>query len=155
MVGLVRISQRCCLCGGWCPRRYKSLLQWCATIGALTREKFLVGEKMSEPTLVDVFGAGAVQDANTVTIQKSALASFGLTAQAQNTAESLLVALILQASQNLTEANRALDAATRNVTVTYAGQDLVNQSPNYYRRDLWTVLAYASTSIVTVDPDNY
>ena len=42
---------------------------------------------MPEPTLTQVFGANATQSAANITIAKSDLATVGLTASANNTAE--------------------------------------------------------------------
>ncbi|KPQ34612.1 MAG: hypothetical protein HLUCCA11_13950 [Phormidesmis priestleyi Ana] len=58
---------------------------------------------MAEPTLTEVFGAGAIQDATTLTITKADLVSVGLTASASNTAESLLAAIVLKARDFLTD----------------------------------------------------
>lgn len=49
---------------------------------------------MAEPTLSAVFGAGALQDIGTITIQKSALVTKGLIASADNKAEQILAALV-------------------------------------------------------------
>jgi hypothetical protein len=59
---------------------------------------------MAEPTITEVFGAGATQTASTITIQKAALEVTGLTPSASNTAESLLVAIVLQAQTALPQA---------------------------------------------------
>ncbi|MBE9213712.1 hypothetical protein IQ247_13730 [Plectonema cf. radiosum LEGE 06105] len=58
---------------------------------------------MAEPTLQDVFGANAIQDEFTLTITKADLT--GLTATANNTAESLLVGLLLKARSYLNQTN--------------------------------------------------
>ncbi|MFM6252850.1 MAG: hypothetical protein ACKPEQ_27520, partial [Dolichospermum sp.] len=58
---------------------------------------------MPEPTLTEVFGAGATQTATTLTISKSALATVGLTASSDNSAEAILAAILLIAKINLTE----------------------------------------------------
>lgn len=58
---------------------------------------------MAEPTIIDIFGAGATQSATTITINKADLASVGLTASASNTAESLLAAIVLNAKSALTQ----------------------------------------------------
>ena len=47
-------------------------------------------------TLTDLFGSGATQNATSLTIQKSDLV--GLTPSSSNTAESLLVAILVKAS---------------------------------------------------------
>jgi hypothetical protein len=58
---------------------------------------------MAEPTLIEVFGAGATQTATTITILKSDLT--GLTASANNTAEGIFSAIVKKASNNLTSTN--------------------------------------------------
>ncbi|MFM6726857.1 MAG: hypothetical protein ACKPJF_20875 [Dolichospermum sp.] len=58
---------------------------------------------MSEPTLTEVFGTGATQTTTTITISKSALATVGLTASSDNSAEAILAAILLIAKINLTE----------------------------------------------------
>jgi len=64
---------------------------------------------MAEPTLENVFGIGATQDATTLTIQKTALATVGLTASSANTAESLLAAILKIAANTLTPTNQLLN----------------------------------------------
>lgn len=54
---------------------------------------------MAEPTLIDVFGAGASQTATTVTIAK---ADLDITASASNKAEGLLAAVVKKAQTALT-----------------------------------------------------
>ncbi len=58
---------------------------------------------MAEPTLVEVFGTGATQDATTITIQKSSLPR--LTPSATNKAEALLIGIVLQAQSSLSQTN--------------------------------------------------
>lgn len=110
---------------------------------------------MAEPTLADVFGTGATQDINTITIQKSALATVGLTASADNRAEALLTAIILTAQNTLTETNRSQDLTNRHLSITYSGQDLVEQNSTMFLRDAFTILLYKSTTRSDIDPDNY
>ncbi|MFM6312633.1 MAG: hypothetical protein ACKPGB_31080, partial [Dolichospermum sp.] len=64
---------------------------------------------MPEPTLTEVFGAGATQTATTITISKEALTTVGLTATTTNSAESLLAAILLIAKNNLTETKYELN----------------------------------------------
>lgn len=64
---------------------------------------------MPEPTLENVFGPGATQEADTLTISKSALAAVGLTPQAVNNAEGLLAAILRVAANTLTTANQQLN----------------------------------------------
>ncbi len=110
---------------------------------------------MPEPTLTEVFGGGATQTQTTITISKADLAAVGLTASASNRAESLLVAMLMLASNALTEIARSQDTVNRHVTVQYGGQDLIEQSGTNYRRDVYSVLAYKQTALQTVDPDDY
>ena len=58
---------------------------------------------MAEPTFESVFGASAVQDLSSITIAKSDLP--GLTASASNTAESLLVGILLKVQTALSQTN--------------------------------------------------
>ena len=60
---------------------------------------------MPEPTLAQLFGDNATQDATTITIVKADLASTGLTPDAANKAESLLLAIFLKAKTTLTPEN--------------------------------------------------
>lgn len=102
---------------------------------------------MPEPTLIETFGAGAVQDATTLTIAKAPMNEFGLVASSTNRGEALFAGTVCVAAKNLTEANRALDRVNRNVTVTPAGYDVVEDPPGsgqYYRRDIFTVILYKS-----------
>lgn len=113
---------------------------------------------MAEPTLIETFGAGAAQTSSALTIQKAPMNEFGLTAGAANTAESLFAGTVAVASKNLTEANRALDRVNRNVTVTPAGFDVVEDPPgsgNYFRRDIYTVILYKSEPATALALDNY
>ena len=110
---------------------------------------------MSEPTLTEVFGANATQTSTTITISKADLASVGLVAASNNTAESLLVAILLKAESVLSEPNRSLDATNRNVTVNYGGQDLVETNNAYYRRDAYSVLMYKTTTLAAIVPGDY
>lgn len=108
---------------------------------------------MAEPTLVDVFGTGATQDATTLTITKASLN--GLTASATNSAESLLVAILLKAQVLLTETNRSTDFPNRNVTIVNSTPQIVVQNSTNYRRDNITMSLYRLDQNGVLDPDNY
>jgi hypothetical protein len=58
-----------------------------------------------EPTIAEVFGSLATQTEDDLIIKKSDLAAYGLTPSSSNTAESLLVAIFLQARGTLTQEN--------------------------------------------------
>jgi hypothetical protein len=112
---------------------------------------------MAEPTLVQVFGAGAAQTATTITINKSDLAAVGLTAIASNTAESLLAAIILNAKAYLTQAN--FDANTdQSITILPGFNSIVQRSDgtgNFteYRQFQYQVNAHKLDNSA-LDPDD-
>lgn len=110
---------------------------------------------MTAASLSDVFGPNALQDNGQLFVRKDALALKGLTIATNNNPEALLVAIILTAADKLTEISRSTDLVNRNVTVNYAGQDLVSQSGITYRRDAFSVLLYKQTNLIAVDPDDY
>ena len=113
---------------------------------------------MPEPSLIETFGTGATQNSTTLTIAKAPMAEFGLTAVVENKAEALFAGTVCVAAKNLTEANRALDRVNRNVTVTPAGFDVVEDPPGsgqYFRRDIFTVILYKSELATPLDLDNY
>ena len=109
---------------------------------------------MAEPTLEQVFGTGAIQDGSTLTIQKSALATVGLTASATNTAESLLAAMVKYAANALTAQNQLLNA-DQHVAVQAANSS-VYQSPYGTRLRHNVLLSFDDPfSNPGVTPDNY
>lgn len=109
---------------------------------------------MAKPTLVEVFGTGTTQDTNTITIQKSALSTVGLTPSANNTAESILVALVKIGAITLTQTNYDANpdqsvVITKNLdSIGYRGDNAYIQTPYEIR---FSKLA-PSTEI---DPDDY
>lgn len=76
---------------------------------------------MAEPTLTDVFGAGATQTATTITLLKSDLP---MTAAAVNRGEQILAAIAKKASTVLTSATFDLDI-DRNVSIEPGFDSLV------------------------------
>jgi hypothetical protein len=110
---------------------------------------------MAEPTLVQVFGAGATQDATTLTILKSDLASVGLTASASNTAESLLVALILKAAAYLNDTTQTTNADVQ-VTIADSGfPQIVIRNSTTYRQITYNLNLQKIDTGFTLDPDDY
>jgi hypothetical protein len=108
---------------------------------------------MAEPTLQQVFGSNAVQDATTLTISKADLT--GLTASANNTAESLLVALILKAETYLNDTNQA-NNIDQSVSITTATTpSFTNRNNVVYIRDSITVEIDKIAPTLTIDPDDY
>jgi len=109
---------------------------------------------MPEPTLTDVFGSSAVQDATTITITKADFAAVGLTASATNTAESIFAAIIKRLVNNLTVEQQLLNP-DQSVSLQIANPTIY-QSPHGDR--------YRQTVIVAFDnphtdpgiiPDDY
>ena len=82
---------------------------------------------MAEPTLTDVFGAGATQTSDSITLTKSDFAAVGLTAASSNTAESLLAAIVLFAKTKL--ANETFnDNVDQSVTITPGFNSIVTKT---------------------------
>lgn len=112
---------------------------------------------MAEPTLTQVFGAGAAQTATTITITKADLTVTGLTASASNTAESLLAAIVLKAQGYLTDAN--FDAnIDQSITITPGFNSIVTRpvaggSTAEYRQFQYSVNAHKLDNLA-LDPDD-
>ncbi len=112
---------------------------------------------MAEPTLVQVFGAGATQSATTITILKADLAAVGLTASASNSAESLLGAIVLNAKTYLTQAN--FDANINQSITILPGFNSIVQRPDgasgfvEYRQFQWNFNAHKLDN-AALDPDD-
>ncbi|MEM6436176.1 MAG: hypothetical protein AAF773_20340 [Cyanobacteria bacterium P01_D01_bin.115] len=113
---------------------------------------------MAEPTIPAVFGAGATQDGTTLTINKADLVAVGLTADASNTAESLLTAIILLAKSALTEDgfNTNLD---QSLTVADGFSSIVQRDDGTgtfvnYRQSQLTVSLHTADSF-SLDPDDF
>ncbi|MCC5629082.1 hypothetical protein LC613_13760 [Nostoc sphaeroides CHAB 2801] len=110
---------------------------------------------MAEPTLVQVFGAGATQDASTLTIQKSALADKGLTISASNTAESLLAAIVLLTSSYLNETSQATNTDIQ-ITIADSGYpQIITRNSIQYRQTTYNVNFQKVDDSTTLDPDNF
>ncbi|WP_375514430.1 hypothetical protein [uncultured Nostoc sp.] len=109
---------------------------------------------MAEPTLTDIFGTGATQDATSITIQKSSLPR--LTASANNTSESLLTAILLKAQVSLSQTS--FDAnINQSIYVSAGFSSFTTRGVNndFYRVDqLIFNLAKVDTGSI-IDPDDY
>lgn len=106
---------------------------------------------MAEPTLQSVFGNNAAQTATTLTINKNDLVEFGLIPDASNTAESLMMALIMYASRSINEAQRISDQANRQVAIDPVPPDIFDDGVNMYLRKLWSVVVYVPFSEPDLD----
>ncbi|MBD2495006.1 hypothetical protein [Nostoc sp. FACHB-280] len=110
---------------------------------------------MAEPTLTNVFGTGATQDASTLTISKSALATVGLTASGSNSAESLFVAIILLAQSYLNDTNQA-NNINQSVSISTASTpSFVSRDNTTYIRDSIAIEIDKLAPTLTIDPDDY
>lgn len=111
-------------------------------------------------TLENVFGAGTTQDATHLHIPKANFAQYGLSPDANDNAQALFACIVRMASIWLTEARRADDRAIQPVTVTYSGQDALEDitgSGDYVNRKVFTVILYRSItfpefSVQFIDP---
>jgi hypothetical protein len=110
---------------------------------------------MAEPTLTQVFGAGATQTATELVISKADLT--GLTATANNSAESLFVAILLKAKEYLTTINydANIDQSITVVTPDFNAQSLVTRNNTQYRQYSETVNLYKVDSSSAIDPDDF
>jgi hypothetical protein len=116
-------------------------------------------KNMAEPTLQQVFGSGATQDATTLTILKSDLQTVGLTLTVDTAAEKLITAILKLAAMTLTSTNRDSNidqSVLVDVDNSPAFATRVNGNTNmtYIRSTITVELdkAYSSTGI---NPDDY
>lgn len=111
---------------------------------------------MAEPLLTEIFGVGATQDASTLTIDKADLLAIGLTANATNTAESLLTAIVALAQTYLTQTN--FDAnLDQSIYIEKGFSSFTNRGENndQYRLDQLTINLAKVDIGSTLDPDDY
>ncbi|BBD68650.1 hypothetical protein NIES4072_40280 [Nostoc commune NIES-4072] len=109
---------------------------------------------MAEPTLADIFGSNATQTATTITIAKADLPR--LTANANNTAESLLTGILLKAQTSLTQTNFDSNI-NQSIYVNSGFSSFTTRGTNNdaYRVDQ-LIINFAKLDISsTIDPDDY
>ena len=109
---------------------------------------------MAEPTLQQVFGANASQNATTLTISKADLSSIGLTSNATNTSESLWVAILLQAASYLTETNQQ-NNADQSISIVESFDSLVTRNNQTYRQKTYSVNLQRIDTGSTINPNDY
>lgn len=111
---------------------------------------------MAEPTLAAVFGANATQTSTDLVIKKSDLTGVGLTPSANNTAESLLLALNLKAQEALTEAARETNI-DQSVALTDGFSPSITTRNNavYLRNTISIEVDKELTGADVIDPDDY
>ncbi|MFM6724762.1 MAG: hypothetical protein ACKPJF_09995 [Dolichospermum sp.] len=110
---------------------------------------------MPQPTLTEVFGSGATQTATTFTISKSALATVGLTATQDNSAESLLAAILLIAKINLTETKFESNIDQSIVIDNGFKSTTIRGNNTQYLTDQLTVTLAKVDPLSPLDPDDY
>ena len=112
--------------------------------------------QMAEPTIQQLFGATATQDATSLTIQKSDL--IGLTASATNTAESLLAGLVARWAAKQNVANQAANPE-QNITAvpgfdSIAYRTIGGTSTAFYQKVINITLQSVNRS-EPIDPNAY
>lgn len=112
---------------------------------------------MAEPTLTQIFGAGAAQTATVLTIAKADLAAVGLTASNTNTAESLFVALLLLAKASITPATLEtnFDQSVSVAEADFNFQTLVTRNNQTYRQSTYSINLQKLDQGSIIDPDDY
>lgn len=112
---------------------------------------------MPEPSLTDIFGANALQTGTSLTIDKEDLITVGLIPSATNTAESLLVAILLKAKMVLTaedlEANP--DQSVVIAPADFNFQTLVQRNNITYRQATYSINLQKPDAGATVNPNDY
>lgn len=107
---------------------------------------------MSEPTLAQVFGANATQNATSITIQKADLT--GLIAAADNRAESLATAILVNMKGHLTTANQETNP-DQSITVVEAYESFAYRNNKTYNNKSLTVNFQAESTNTAIDPMAY
>lgn len=111
---------------------------------------------MAEPTLIEVFGANASQTSTDLVIKKSDLVVTGLTPSATNTAESLLIAIVLKMKATLTDAARDTNV-DQSIAVTDGFSPSITTRNNavYLRNTISVEVDKVLTGADVIDPDDY
>ncbi|HYX18766.1 MAG TPA: hypothetical protein VE944_31240 [Nostoc sp.] len=111
---------------------------------------------MAEPTLLEVFGANATQTSTDLVIKKSDLVAVGFTPSANNTAESLIIAIVLKFKSVLTDAARDTNI-DQSVTVTDGFSPSITTRNNaiYLRNTISVEVDKILTGADVIDPDDY
>lgn len=110
---------------------------------------------MAEPTLTEVFGAGATQTATTITILK---ADLDITASATNKAEGLAAAIFKKMSGNLTKT--AFDGdADRSVYIEPSyetiGSRTIGTTTSQLLQSFWSIVFAKPQATAGITPNDY
>ncbi len=109
---------------------------------------------MAEPQITDIFGPNAQQTATTLTISKADLATVGLTATATNSAESLLVAILLLAQKYLNDNNQAINPDIQ-ITIAQSFDTLVTRNNANYRQRSYSINMQKPDTSAAINPNDY
>jgi uncharacterized protein (DUF697 family) len=109
---------------------------------------------MAEPQLTEVFGSGATQTADTLVIRKADLATVGLTAAATNTAQGLVVAIVLLAQKYLNDEKQATNPDIQ-VTIAQSFDSLVTRNNTTYRQRSYSVEMQKVDTSAAINPNDY
>ncbi len=109
---------------------------------------------MAEPQLTDVFGPGATQTTTTFSIAKADLAAVGLSASATNSAESLVVAILLLAQKYLNDDNQAINPDIQ-VTIAQSFDSLVTRNNTTYRQRSYSIEMQKVDTSAAINPNDY
>ncbi|MGB6302090.1 MAG: hypothetical protein WBF90_38780 [Rivularia sp. (in: cyanobacteria)] len=109
---------------------------------------------MAEPTFESIFGANALQDLGSITIAKADLPE--LTADANNTGESLVVAMLLKIQSGLSQENFDTNL-DQSIYVDNGFPNFAFRGPDndQYRVDQLTVNFAKPDTGSAIDPDDY
>ena len=110
---------------------------------------------VAEPTLQDIFGAGATQTATTITILKSNLA---MAATATNRGDQIFAAVMKRAAENLTAASFTADP-DRSINVAAGFDSLIYRTVNNvqtpFLQNQLTINFLKLQSSAGITPDDY
>jgi hypothetical protein len=116
--------------------------------------KYLTKKIVTKPTLIEVFGANATQTATDIIIKKADLVAVGLTPSANNTAESLAMAILLKNKVNLSTTNRTSNP-DQSVAIEEGYAQIANRGTIQYYQSSFTVTAQKVNTTAAIDPDDY
>jgi|SRR6476469_4156327 len=105
-----------------------------------------------QPTIQQVFGPGATQDADSITILKADLP--GLTAAANNNGEQLFAGVVNRARIYLTEANQASNP-DQSITFGETFSSFVSRNSQNYRQNQVPVNFQKLDTDADIEPDEY
>ena len=110
---------------------------------------------MAEPTLTDVFGAGATQTATTITILK---ADLDITATSSNKAEGLAAAIFKKMAGNLTQTAFNADA-DRSIYIAQSfdsvGSRTVGSTTTQLLLSAWNIVFAKIQATSSITPNDY